>query len=74
MRTSSAVIEAASEQPASRSGISTVLSGLSSLEVSAMKCTPACTMTSAVVRAASLASCRLSPRKSPTQWKISGVM
>ena len=39
-----------------------------------MKCTPACTMTSALVRAASFASCKLSPRKSPTQLKISGVM
>ncbi len=74
MRTSSAVIESASEQPASGSGMSTVLSGLSSFDVSAMKCTPACTMTSALVRAASFASCKLSPRKSPTQWKISGVM
>jgi hypothetical protein len=34
---SAAVIEAASEQPASRSGISTVFSGFNSLAVSAMK-------------------------------------
>ena len=39
-RSCSAVIESASEQPASRSGISTVLSGLRIDAVSAMKCTP----------------------------------
>ncbi len=39
-----------------------------------MKCTPAWTMILASVRAASRASARLSPMKSPTQWKISGVM
>ena len=43
-RTSSPVIEEASEQPALRSGISTVLSGLRIFEVSAMKCTPHWTM------------------------------
>ena len=41
------LIEEASEQPARRSGISTVLSGERIFEVSAMKCTPACTMMSA---------------------------
>ena len=45
---SAAVIEAASEQPASRSGISTVFSGFSSLAVSAMKWTPASTITCGV--------------------------
>ena len=40
-RTSSGVIDAASEQPARKSGMSTVLSGRKSFEVSAMKCTPA---------------------------------
>ena len=60
-RTSAPVIDAASEQPASLSGISTVFSGLRIFEVSAMKCTPPCTITSAWDAAASLASCRLSP-------------
>ena len=60
-RTSAPVIEAASEQPAFRSGISTVLSGLRIFEVSAMKCTPAWTITFAFDRAASLARPRLSP-------------
>ena len=39
-RSWSAVIDAASEQPASRSGISTVFSGERIAAVSAMKCTP----------------------------------
>ena len=69
---SAAVIEAASEQPASRSGISTVLSGFSNLAVSAMKWTPASTITWASVRAASRASARLSPTMSATVWKMSG--
>ncbi|MNC73409.1 hypothetical protein D3C75_1245980 [compost metagenome] len=60
-RTSAPVIEEASEQPARRSGIRTVLSGDRIFEVSAMKCTPAWTMTLAFERAASLASPRLSP-------------
>ena len=47
MRTSAAVIEAASEQPARVSGMSTRLSGLRSFEVSAMKWTPAWTITAA---------------------------
>ncbi len=70
---SSAVIDSASEQPARRSGISTVLPGFSSLAVSAMKCTPASTITSASTFIASRASARLSPVMSATQWKISGV-
>ncbi len=72
-RTSAAVIEAASEQPARRSGTSTVLSGLSSFAVSAMKWTPAKTITRASVRTASRAKARLSPVMSATQWNISGV-
>ena len=43
------MIEEASEQPASRSGIRIVFSGLSSFDVSAMKWTPAWTITSASV-------------------------
>ena len=73
VNTSAAVIDSASEQPARRSGISTVFSGFSNLAVSAMKCTPASTMTEASVRAASRASARLSPTMSPTVWKMSGV-
>src|SRR5690606_33751099 len=57
-RTSSTVIESASEQPARLSGMSTVLSGLSSFEVSAMKCTPHCTITCWRTLVASMASCR----------------
>jgi hypothetical protein len=68
------VIDSASEQPAFMSGIRTVLSGLRIFAVSAMKCTPHWTITSASVLAASLASCRLSPTMSATPWKISGVM
>ena len=56
------------------SGISTVFDGFSSFAVSAMKCTPASTMTSASTFIASRASARLSPTMSETQWKISGVM
>ena len=72
-RTSSAVIDSASEQPARVSGISTVLLGFSSFAVSAMKCTPANTITSASTRIASRARLRLSPTMSATQLKISGV-
>ena len=64
--TPSAVIEDASEQPAAMSGISTVLPGFSTLEVSAMKCTPPCTITLAATFCASRASCRLSPTTSQT--------
>ena len=42
------MIDSASEQPALRSGISTVFSGFSSFAVSAMKCTPASTITDGV--------------------------
>ena len=70
---SSAVIEAASEQPARRSGISTVFSGFRIFAVSAMKWTPASTITSASVRRRLRASARLSPTISATVWKISGV-
>ena len=61
-RSSSGVIESASEQPASRSGISTVLSGDRIEAVSAMKCTPQKAMTSSVESAA----WRESPSESPT--------
>ena len=64
----------ASEQPASRSGISTVLAGFSILAVSAMKWTPAMTIMSASTFWASRARSRESPVMSLTQWKISGVM
>jgi hypothetical protein len=57
----------ASEQPALRSGISTVFSGLSTFAVSAMKCTPHWTITSAFTFVASRASCSESPTKSATQ-------
>ncbi len=53
--------ESASEQPAWRSGSRTVLLGLRILAVSAIKWTPANTMMSASVSAASRASPRLSP-------------
>ncbi len=59
------MIDSASEQPARVSGISTVFPGFSSFAVSAMKWTPASTMTEASVRAASRASARLSPTMSP---------
>ncbi len=45
---------------------------LRSFAVSAMKCTPAMTITRASPLAASRASARLSPTTSATQWKISG--
>ena len=57
------MIESASEQPASRSGISTVFSGVRIFAVSAMKWTPQKTMTSASVAAAS----RERPSESPTK-------
>ena len=49
-RSCGAVIESASEQPASRSGSSTVFSGHRIEAVSAMKCTPQNAITSASVR------------------------
>ena len=61
-RSCGAVIESASEQPASMSGISTVLCGDSTDAVSAMKCTPQNAMTDCSVRAA----CWDSPSESPT--------
>jgi hypothetical protein len=61
-RTSSAVIVAASEQPARRSGRSTRLAGERIAAVSAMKWTPANTITLAGVRAA----WRERPSESPT--------
>ncbi|MNL78209.1 hypothetical protein D3C87_2045440 [compost metagenome] len=73
-RTSAPVIDEARLQPARRSGISTFFSGASTLLVSAMKCTPAWTITAASHLAASRARARRSPTKSPTPWKISGVM
>src|ERR1700730_16705823 len=51
-RNSSAVTDAASEQPARRSGSSTVLSGHKIAAVSAMKCTPQKTISSLLVAAA----------------------
>ena len=61
-RNCSAVIEDASEQPASRSGISTVFSGERIFAVSAMKWTPQKTIASASVAAA----WRERPSESPT--------
>ena len=61
-RSWSGVIESAKEQPASRSGISTVLSGHRIDAVSAMKCTPQKTMTEPSAFAAS----RERPSESPT--------
>ena len=61
-RSWSAVIESDSEQPASRSGIRTVLSGDSTEAVSAMKWTPQNSITSASASAA----WRESPSESPT--------
>ena len=58
----------ASEQPARMSGIRTTLSGFSSFAVSAMKCTPASTITSASVSAARRANASESPVMSATQW------
>ena len=58
----SVVIESASEQPASRSGISTRLSGERIEAVSAMKCTPQKT----IVEASAAAAWRERPSESPT--------
>ncbi len=63
VRSWSAVIDAASEQPASRSGMRTVFSGARIAAVSAMKWTPQKTIASASVAAAS----RDSPSESPTK-------
>jgi len=64
--TSAAVIDSASEQPAAVSGMRTVFSGLRILAVSAMKCTPASTITSASVFAPLWASASESPVMSAT--------
>ena len=61
-RSASAVIVSASEQPASASGRSTVLSGESTDAVSAMKWTPQKT----IVSAPAAAALRDSPSESPT--------
>ena len=61
LRSSSAVIESASEQPASRSGISTVFSGERIEAVSAMKWTPQKT----IVEASDPAARRERPSESP---------
>ena len=58
----------ASEQPASRSGITTTLSGFRIFAVSAMKWTPQNTMTSALVFAAACESWSESPTKSARSW------
>ena len=58
----SAVIESASEQPASRSGIRTFLSGRRIEAISAMKCTPQKTI---ALPPALAASCER-PSESPT--------
>ena len=67
-RSWSAVIESASEQPASGSGSSTVFSGERIDAVSAMKCTPQNAITSASVRAACWERPSESPTKSATSW------
>ena len=61
-RSCGAVIESASEQPASRSGIRTVFSGESTDAVSAMKWTPQKAMTDSLAAAAA----RERPSESPT--------
>ncbi len=71
-RSWSASIESESEQPASRSGISTVLPGERIEAVSAMKWTPQKAITSASVAAAWRESWSESPVKSATSW-ISGT-
>ena len=67
-RTSAAVTVAASEQPAARSGSSTVLSGERIFAVSAMKWTPQNTIVSASVAAAWPERASESPTKSATSW------
>ena len=67
-RSCGAVIESASEQPASGSGSSTVFSGERIEAVSAMKCTPQKAITSASVRAACCERPSESPTKSATSW------
>jgi hypothetical protein len=67
-RSESAVTKSAIGQPALRSGISTVFDGDRIFAVSAMKCTPQKTMTSAFVAAASCDRPSESPTKSLTSW------
>ena len=67
-RSWSASIESASEQPASRSGISTFLSGERIEAVSAMKWTPQKAITSASVSAAWRERPSESPITSATSW------
>ena len=67
-RSWSASIESASEQPASRSGISTVFSGERIEAVSAMKWTPQKAIASASVAAASRERPSESPMWSATSW------
>ena len=67
-RSCGAVIESASEQPASGSGSRTVLSGDRIEAVSAMKWTPQKAITSAPVFAACCESPSESPTKSATSW------
>ena len=67
-RSCGAVIESASEQPASGSGSSTVFSGERIEAVSAMKCTPQKTIVSASVAAACCERPSESPTKSATSW------
>ena len=62
------MIDAASEQPARRSGISTVFSGERILAVSAMKWTPQKTIVLASVAAAWRERPSESPTKSATSW------
>ncbi len=61
----------ASEQPASRSGTTTVLSGVRILDVSAMKWTPQNAMTDSFASRPRRASSSESPTKSARSW-ISG--
>ena len=67
-RSWSASIESDSEQPASRSGISTVFSGERTEAVSAMKWTPQKAITAASVAAAWRERPSESPVKSATSW------
>ena len=62
------MIEAASEQPASRSGMRTVFSGERIAAVSAMKWTPQNAIVAASVAAPSRARPSESPTKSATSW------
>ena len=71
VRSWSAVIESASEQPARMSGIRTCLPGERIAAVSAMNFTPHRAMTAASVAAPARASASESPTKSATSW-ISG--